>query len=274
MGKLKFEARTLDEDIVRDGLCAVAALDNSSVSRQMAFLVGGIATQSYLPSSCRRPTSDMDLAVRRSLTYSEFRNFAKEAVTWLQDNGYSTAVAKGHNAYNLTFYDPDTHQASVIEFARRNAQNFGRIQTRLTREYQNARNKVVEERDARYTVSSPEDIVVPKILRGIGSLKRHPAFFYLLSSGEAFPITSGDVEKNLQKIRALRGEAVIHIGDPDLCERLRFESDLYDVRLLAEVIGFNPDYLAESMRDWGMLGERSDENRKLVGYLFPNFKIG
>ena len=90
MGKLKFEARTLDEDIVRDGLCALAALDNSSVSRQMAFLVGGIATQSYLPSSCRRPTSDMDLAVRRSLTYSEFRNFAKEAATWKEVHGLKT----------------------------------------------------------------------------------------------------------------------------------------------------------------------------------------
>src|SRR3989344_662762 len=231
MKKLKFEARTLDDSMVRDGLCAVAALEDAPMSKQMAFLVGGIATQSYLPSSQRRPTSDIDLAVMRPLSYSEFKEFSKEAVSYLEDCHYITHSNKGHNSYNLTFFDPSTHQAAVIEFARRNPQNFEKISARLNREYENARTKFVEERGESYAVSSPEDIVVPKIVRGIGTLKRHPEFFDNLPS------------------------------------------DNYDINLLSRAVGFNPEYLRESMSDWSILEERSGENVKLVDYLFPHLQI-
>ena len=48
--KLNFLPRTLDESIVIDGLEAVSFL------KEPCYLVVGIATQSYLPTTCRRPT--------------------------------------------------------------------------------------------------------------------------------------------------------------------------------------------------------------------------
>jgi len=273
MEKLKFEARTLDDSMVRDGLCAVAALEDAPMSKQMVFLVGGIATQSYLPSSQRRPTSDIDLAVMRPLSYSEFKEFSKEAVSYLEDCHYITHSNKGHNSYNLTFFDPSTHQAAVIEFARRNPQNFEKISARLNREYENARTKFVEERGESYAVSSPEDIVVPKIVRGIGTLKRHPEFFDNLPSDNLLPLTTDNIIEALRRIKKFRSEAVVHIGNPELSERLRFESDIYDINLLSRAVGFNPEYLRESMSDWSILEERSGENVKLVDYLFPHLQI-
>lgn len=273
MEKLKFEARTLDEDIVKDGLCAVSALEDSPVSRQMAFVVGGVATQSYLPSLYRRPTSDIDLAVMKPLSYAEFKCFSNEAVQCLQDHRYAVRLSKGHNSYGLTFYNPSNGDAAIIEFARRNAQNFARIEARLGRELRNARNKVLEERGATYIVSSPEDIVVPKIVRGIGTLKRHLEFFEQLPSDNLLPLTSENIAENLRRIKRLRDEAVIHIGSPELSERLRFESDIYDINSLSRITGFNLDYLKESMKDWSILNERSRENMKLVGYLFPHFQV-
>jgi len=273
MEKLKFEARTLDDGMVRDGLCAVAALEDAPMSKQMAFLVGGIATQSYLQSPQRRPTSDIDLAVMRPLSYAEFKEFSKEAVSYLEDHHYVAHLNKGHNSYGLTFFDSSTHQAAVIEFARRNPQNFDKIRTRLDREYRNARTKFVEERGESYAVSSPEDIVVPKIVRGIGTLKRHPEFFDNLPSDNLLPLTTDNIAEALRRIKKFRSEAVVHIGNPELSERLRFESDIYDINLLSRAVGFNPEYLRESMSDWRILEERSGENIKLVSYLFPHLQI-
>lgn len=273
MDKLSFKARTLDANIVRDGLCAVSTLENSADSRQMTFLVGGIATQSYIPSSCRRPTADIDLAVLRPLTYQEFKDFSREACTYLSDSGYRIELKKGHNSYNLSFYDPSTKDASVIEFARRNNQNFGRIKDRLFREFKNSRVKIVEERGSTCHVSSPEDVVVPKVVRGIGTLKRNPSFIDLLSGCSPYPLTSDSISRNLSRIKKLRDQAVIHIGDPEQSEKLRLESDIYDIKLLHEVVGFNGDYLRTSMSDWSMIEDRSRENMLLVNYLFPNFKV-
>ena len=75
MRKLNYLARTIDDDIIKDGLCAVSVLSDDPESRNKYFVVGGVATQSYLPSSCRRPTSDIDLAVLRPLNYAEFKFF-------------------------------------------------------------------------------------------------------------------------------------------------------------------------------------------------------
>ena len=89
MEKLNSFAKTIDDKIVKDGLCAVATLDDSPDTKGLYFLVGGVATQSYIPSSCRRSTSDIDLAILRPLNYEEFKHLTKNITSYLQDNGYS-----------------------------------------------------------------------------------------------------------------------------------------------------------------------------------------
>ena len=80
--KFNFKSRTLDDASVRDGLEAVSVLNG----KEPYFLVGGIATQSYLPTSCRRLTSDIDFGLVRPLYKGDFREFVAPIQEYLQDN--------------------------------------------------------------------------------------------------------------------------------------------------------------------------------------------
>ena len=267
MGQLKFEPRTLDSDIVRDGLCAISKLEDSPVSRGLSFVVGGIATQSYLPTSCRRGTSDIDLAVLSSHSYGDFKNFCKIADEYLNDAGYYTQTNKGHNSHQLIYFKG--LDAGVIEFARRSASNYERIRERLNREKKNTRRKIVEERDATYEVSSPEDIVVPKIVRSVGSLLRNPDFCSYVRGSKPLPLTDKCVSRELRYIKDLRNEATVHMGDVRLTERLRFVSDIFDIRVLSELVGFNEGYLEEAIASWDRLKGDNPVKVMLFNYLLP-----
>ena len=86
--KFGFNARTLDDSAVRDGLEAVSVLNEL----EPYFLVGGIASQSYLPSKSRRPTSDIDFALVRPLSKPDFRGMVGPVEEYLGDLGYETKL--------------------------------------------------------------------------------------------------------------------------------------------------------------------------------------
>src|SRR3989344_5848691 len=176
MGQLKFRPRTLDDDIIKEGLCAVGTLENFLQSKKMCFVVGGIATQSYFPTVFRRPTSDIDLAVLRPLNFEEFKDFASPAIEYLRDKRYDVKAKKGHLSHQILFSNEDEGTKAVIEFPRRNGDNYIKRQERLEREMENTRIKIIEDRSQAYRVSSPEDIIVPKLVRGVNSLSRNPDF--------------------------------------------------------------------------------------------------
>lgn len=268
MGELKFEARTLDDKLIKEGLCAASALEDKSVSRGSSFVVGGIATQSYLPSVYRRPTSDIDLAVLKSLNPEDFREFSSSAVDYLKDKGYNVHLKKGHLAFQIV-YAKDGEGTAVIEFPRRNSNNFNRRKDRLQVEYANTRNKIVEGRDKTYKVASPEDIAVPKIVRGVGSLIRNPDFCEHVRAGRPVALSDEQVREEFGKISEVREDALLHVGDPRYAEHLRFISDIFDIRALSEVVGFNPAYLREVMNSWDVLENRSEASRLLINYLLP-----
>ena len=69
MKKATLTPKTIDEDIIKDILCSVGTLDDKIYTRDQYFLVGGIGVQGYLPTSCRRPTSDVDLAIMKPINY-------------------------------------------------------------------------------------------------------------------------------------------------------------------------------------------------------------
>ncbi len=267
MGTVNYKPRTIEDEVTRDGLCGVSKLEENFNSSGLWFVVGGIATQSYLPSSCRRPTSDIDLAVLRPLNYSEFKDFGKTCAEFLNDNGYSTQLIKGHNSYMIRYSKGEKEGAGIIEFARRNSDNFSKIAKRLLREKENTRKKVVEGKNETYEVSSPEDIVSPKLVRSIKSLMRNPEFMEY--AHKTFPLKEEDIKFGLNEIDNLRDEATVNIGDPRLSERLRFASDLFDIRILSEVIGFNENYLSESIMSWNSIKEYSKEKDLLLSNLLP-----
>jgi len=278
MKKLSFGPKTIDDAIIKDGLCAVSALSTSPNSKDLSFVVGGMATQSYLPSSCRRATADIDLAVLRPLGYTDFRQFSQPAKEYLQDNGYVIEMKKGQNSYHLIFSkkseDLESSEACVLEFARRGKNYIERCRKRLQREFENARKKIIEGRDLTYRVSSPEDIIVPKLVRSVGSLDRNPGFkSHLCSPNGRKPLSGEEIAKALSKLADLRQEVLLNPGDPSLSEALRFNADFYDIRILSELVGINEAYLVTAVRDWDRLSEPSIHRDTLFQCLLPELSI-
>ncbi len=274
MDKSKYRARTLDDPSVVEGLCAVSKLEGQKYSQGLSFLVGGVATQSYLPSSCRRETADIDLAILRPLTNSEFREFSAPVSGYLRDRGFIVEEKKGHNAYMIVYSQKEEEHSQspgIIEFARRSPANLERILPRLMREFDHTRVKIIEGRGESYRISSPEDIVIPKMVRGVRALKAYPEMEEDL--GEPFPVTSESIKRDLQKIRELKKELRMFEGDLDRASRFRFVSDIYDIKVLAELTGFNEGYLIESLNSWDCLREPTIERDILLGKLFPNLVL-
>lgn len=271
MKKLSFTPRTLDELIVKDGLVAVSTLNNYSESKDLWFIVGGMATQSYLPSSCRRPSSDIDLAVLKPLNYSDFKDFSKGVSEYLQDNKYSVEQRKGHNSF-IILYSKD-EEVCAIEFARRNEANFARIENRLNYEAEHTRKKLVEGTIHTLKVASPEDIAIPKLVRSVNTLSRNKELSCYLNNNNQMPLSDAEIKKQLTDIAFLREEAALKIGDPRISSILRFVSDLYDVRILSEITGFNESDFKLSASRWDSFAKKPAETKSLFAYALPKLEL-
>ena len=107
-------------------------------------------------------------------------------------------------------------------------------------DFKNAKRKIIEGTNKTLIVSSPEDIIVPKLVRSVNSLRRTPLFEGYTSSMKC--LSEEEIRSNLVAIAELRDEAMLNPGDLERSELLRFVSDLYDIRLLSELGGINEDY--------------------------------
>jgi len=251
---VKYISRTIDDELVKDGLCAVSRLDDYNRSKKIYMVVGGISTQSYLPTMCRRPTADIDLAVGKPLNYNGFKEFSKPICEYMLEKGYEVSTKKGHNSYHIDI-TAKAGDSLLIEFSRRNEKKFKKFEKKMLRELENARNKRVEGREKSYYAASPEDIVIPKLARSINSLERNPNFKRELSKiSEDF--SQEKIRSYLEHIADLKEEAILNIGDLSIAERLRFISDLYDIRTLSEMVGFNETYFNEVSKDWDTLKKK------------------
>ena len=146
--------------------------------------------------------------------------------------------------------------------------NFKKHKNRLEREYDNTRKKIVEERKTTYRVCSPEDIAVPKLVRLINSMQRNPEFIKQIPS-ELESFSEEIIEKRKEVINAIRSEAVSNPGDPYLAERLRFVSDIYDIRMLSELTGFNPKYFHRAGQDWHDIKKNQELREKIFSATLP-----
>ncbi len=263
--KFNFKPRTLDDSSVRDGLEAVSVLNE----KEPYFLVGGIASQSYLPTSCRRPTSDIDFALVRPLYKSDFREFVAPVQEFLQDKGYETELKTRNRSrsYALNFTNKDG-ETLCLEFARRSEENFNKNREMLERELDYSRKKIVEGRDSVYSVACPEDIVVPKLLRLINSLERNPEFMNYVPP-KLQSLSEEAVKERIDMINEFREEAVSNPGDPYLAGKLRFISDIYDIRILSELTGFNESYFSRSEKDWRDIAEKPELRNKIFEVSLP-----
>lgn len=267
----KFEPRTIDDSVMQDGLCAVASLQDSSLSKDLYFVVGGAATQSYLPGILRRGTCDIDLAVLNPLNRERFEGFSRCAREYLMDKGYHIDTKKGHNAFHLIYGKGDNISA-VIEFARRNEANMERISSRLSRELTNARVKVIEGKNASVRVSSPEDIAVPKLVRAVGTLTRNPDFGPQMRAIGHVPVEK-ERDRIFDMIATLKEDLMIHPGAPEIAEHLRLVADSYDIKALSECVGFNESYFKQVVSEWNALAEETPAKRLLLESLLPKLSL-
>jgi hypothetical protein len=260
--KMVIKPKTLGDGLVGICLAEVRMLPASYC------VVGGIATQSYIPWNYRRPTSDIDLLVPKALNYEEFRKMISPIASYFQDNGYAVATKKMSRAYAMELTDKNG-ESIIVEVARRNEKNFEKHQKRLERELKNARKKIIEGKNLTYFVAAPEDIILPKLVRCIGSLKRDSGLSKLVPM-ELKGVSAEDAERRLRYINSLREEATYSPADAVLAERLRFVSDLYDMRVLSEIAGLNPDYFKTASEDWDTIKDNTKERETIFSHILPD----
>jgi len=262
MKKLSYLAKTIDDEIVKDGLCAISTLESTIQNKNLISVVGGMAVQSYLHKDYRRPTSDIDILVGRPLNDVDFRDFSKPLKEYLQDKGYEIHKGKTSGAHKLLVYNPKTEDKMAVEFSRKNIKNFEKHEKHIERELENSRKKIVEDRFKTYTVIAPEDLVLPKLTRSINTLKRREDLAKKMDL-----VMEGYSHKTLKDILKLREEAMFNLGNTRIAEELRFFSDLYDMKILSELVGYNEDYLNTASNDWETLKEDASQKQILLAIL-------
>lgn len=259
--KLKVNPNTLSSGILGKALEAVSLLNN----REPYYLVGGIATQSYLPPFCRRPTSDIDISIVKPLNYVEFKSIVKPIIEYLEDEGYLINSKKYSRSFCLNVLAED-NEKMIIEFSRRNDQSFNKSKNRLERELDNSKKKEIGVGRAICYVATTEDIVIPKLVRSVGSLIRNPDFKNILPKKTEFSIEN--IQKKLDKINNLREYAMLKPGNLITAEKLRFISDIYDMDLLYKFSGINENYFEKVMKEWDTLSENESQKDFLINFIF------
>jgi hypothetical protein len=261
--KLKAKPLTIDDTFTKDGLEAVSTL----TGKEPYYVVGGMATQSYLPSLCRRPTSDIDLSIVRPLNYEAFKTLSGPVMEFLRDNGYSVETGRGSRAFNLGVDNPQGDKL-LIEFSRRNEKSFNRSKKHLERELVHSKRKIIEGRNSTYSIATPEDIVVPKLVSSINSLARNPELKQYLPSSEV-SLSDGHIKERLDFINDLRESSMDSPSDLEVFEELKLVSDIFDIRILSEIAGVNSRYFDEASCDWRALHDSSYERDLLFNFILP-----
>lgn len=263
--KYKIAPRIIDDKEIKDGIEAISQLNGKCPY----FLVGGVATQSYLPTFCRRPTSDIDSSVVRPLNYKDFLEITEIVAEYMRDKDYIVTPRKGSRAFSL-HCTPKNGYDVILEFVRRNEKNFKVHKKRLERELENSNRKIVEGREVTYSVKRPEDISIPKLVRMINSIKRNPNFLEKIPF-EFKPINKECIVEYLKIINNFREEIMHNPADLGLAEKLRFISDMYDIRMLGELVGFNENYFKIAESDWRDINRDNSLRNKILRAIFPYF---
>jgi len=255
--------KTIGSPIVVDGLKAISILDDNPGSKGLYLVVGGTAVQSYLPEAYRRPTSDIDLSVGRPLNRAEFKEFAGPVFEYLQDHGYELSTEKRNSNFKVAVSRPKDRETLLLEFSRRNPQKYGQVGHRLQREIENGRRKTIDGTSLDYLAASPEDIVIPKLVRGIGTLERQPGV-----ADELERVFNGEVDLN-QVIRYVIEQQAIARGSTESGrpEESRIKSDLYDILCLSRFAGLNDTYLNRVGEEWLRISQESKELQFLTRLL-------
>lgn len=246
VGKKEIIPRTLESSIMKSGVSAISQLENFEHSKDIYFIVGGVAVQSYLPRDHYRPTADIDVCLARPLNNrTEFKEFAKPCIEYLQDHGFELSYKKASQNFKIIATDPKTDAFMFLEFVRRNERKYKQIEKRIERELEYSRKKTIGSHIIR--VTAPEDVALPKIVRGTNSLIRNPEFKKTINS-----LYNSDLSLQELLHYSIKERANASAVDSDLIsnEKSRLIADCYDITCLSRFTGFNEEYLTSSASQW------------------------
>lgn len=255
--------KTIDSDIVVTSLRALHSLEDYPISQGLYLIVGGTAVQSYLPSANRRPTSDIDLSVVRPLNYENFKKFVNPMYEFLRDGGYEVETHKRDSRFQLLVTTSDGQDNLSVEFSRRNERKFAQISSRLERELSHGRRKAIAGTSSSYVVAAPEDITIPKLVRGVGSLERNPQAYSELTHIYQSESPLPEILSHVVGERAIADRTKV-AKDVEIA---RLKADLYDILALSTFVGFNQPYLAESAAEWKKLTIPGEQRNYLIELL-------
>lgn len=258
--KLSYSFRTLNDPMIQSGLEGLSILDDFDFSKGFYMVVGGFASQSYLPEDQRRPTADIDVLFGKPLNYETFKVFSKPLREFFSDNGYQVYIKKHHQTFCMGL--SKNGDKILIEFPRRNLKNFANSEKRVLRELENARLKaLVNKEGISYRVSSPEDIILPKLVRVLNANERGVHF------------KKGSPKELLRHLEDIREEAIYHIGNQEFANNLKVNSDAYDILVLYSQVGINVPYFMQSAQDWNSLKKNSKGKQEIINYLLPGVSL-
>ena len=242
---------TVSSEIVKRGIKAVEHIDLSPELRSHYFIVGGTAVQSYLPSQFHRPTADIDVWLLYPISNkTEFVTRIAPCVEYLQDEGYQTSIQKKSRNFSIGVAKDNEDPAFYIEFSRRNLDKYKEVEARLIRERRNIRQKKVD--DAILRVAAPEDIAIPKLVRGVGTLSRRSHMREIITRKYSSQLPLQQLLYDAIQARASLGDGVF--------EDSRIQSDLYDITSLNQFVGYNKDYFEQASLEWTRARESSGWN--------------
>ncbi|MBI2105904.1 hypothetical protein HYT56_03645 [Candidatus Woesearchaeota archaeon] len=258
-----YVSRTLDDAVIRDGLSAISRLKDSE--RRYAVM-GGIATQSYLPTICRRPTIDIDVLIEGVTNREAFVKFVEPTQDYFRDKGYTTSFNRREFSWNFSARSP-SDEAILMEFSRFSQSFYPVKKSLVERELDNRRTKFIEGREDSYCVLAPEDIAVPKIGRLITVLEENPNFDKYI---EPFtkPMSTETIRYALNKTRDVKERVALTPEEVKDFLAGRFISDAYDVRMLGEQVGFDSDYFNKVVGSWKEVAAPS-EAKSVVWKILP-----
>lgn len=258
--KLSYTFRTLNDPMVQLGLEGLSILDDFSLSKGLYMVVGGFASQSYLPEEQRRLTADIDVLVGRPLNYEDFKLFSKPLVEFFSDKGYNVKTKKHHQTFCMSLSKDE--DKILIEFPRKNLKNFMSCEKRVLRELENARLKSLTKKEGvSYKVSSPEDIILPKLVRLINASERGMKF------------KRGSPKEIFNHLSELREDAIYHIGNNEFAVNLKVNADAYDVLVLYSQVGINVNYFICAANDWNSLKKDSQDKKEILDFLLPGISL-
>lgn len=154
----------LVEPPVLDSLSALARVPQ----KNDLMLVGGTALSLYcydkLPNGIRK-TDDIDVNSRNYLTRSQFKGgLAIELSQVLEKMGYESFIMKSHKDFSLKVIEQTSFNDAFYVCIGRRSKTYRELsEKRITREFENAIEKGVPEREDKVLVARFEDALAPKI---------------------------------------------------------------------------------------------------------------